>query len=176
MEQILKVDLNGNTIGIIEKLEAHKTPVLHKAFSVFLINENKMLIQRRAKNKYHSSLLWTNSCCSHPRANLTFDESVKNRLYEELGITKQVGLTKLFDFTYLTKFNDNLFEYEHDTVLVGEYNGEINFNKQEIEEVEWIDIDILQKQLVTNPLEFSSWFLICAPKVIEYLKNKKVDF
>ena len=171
MEQILKVDLNGNTVGTIEKLEAHKTPILHKAFSVFLFDGNKMLIQRRAKNKYHSSLLWANSCCSHPRANLSFDESVKNRLFEELGITKEINLTKLFDFVYLTKFNDNLFEYEHDTVLVGKYTDEINFNKEEIDDVEWIDISTLKQQLISNPNKFSSWFLIAAPKVIEYIEN-----
>ena len=86
MEKIIKVDINDNYVGEIEKLDAHTQPILHRAFSVFLYNGDKILIQRRAKNKYHSGGLWANSCCSHPRANKTFLQSVKERLKEEFKV------------------------------------------------------------------------------------------
>ena len=172
MEKIIKVDISDNYIDEIEKLDAHTQPILHRAFSVFLYNGDKILIQRRAKNKYHSGGLWANACCSHPRANKTFLQSVKERLFEELNISEDINLTEIFSFTYLTKFNDNLYEYEFDHVLVGEYkNKNIIFNPEEIMEYEWISLSDLKYQLVNTPQKFASWFIICAPKVINYLQN-----
>lgn len=174
MENIIKVDIDDNQIGEVEKLEAHLTPILHRAFSVFLYNGNKILLQRRAFGKYHSGGLWANTCCSHPRPNLTFMQSVANRLEFELGIKDACNLKEIFSFTYLSKYNDNLYEYEYDHVLVGEYdiNKTVNFNKEEICDLKWVDISDLKKDLVANPTKYATWFLICAPKVIKYLQNK----
>lgn len=171
MEKIIKVDLNDNEIGQIEKLEAHKQPILHRAFSVFLVCGSKMLIQKRADGKYHSSGLWANSCCSHPRPNKTFLQSVYDRLDVELGIKKEIPLKEIFKFTYLSKYEENLYEYEYDHVLVGEYDKDkvINFNKEEIAEVAWIEIEELKNDMILNPKKYSTWFIICAPKVFEYL-------
>lgn len=171
MENIIKVDLNDNTLGEIEKLQAHKTPVLHRAFSVFLVDGNKMLIQKRALNKYHSGGLWANACCSHPRPNLSFMDSVKNRIELELGITKDINLKEVFSFTYLSKYAQDLYEYEYDHVLVGSYSSlkPINFNSEEIAEVKWVNIDWLKKDMVSSPQNYATWFIICAPKVFDYL-------
>ena len=174
MEQIIKVDINDNEIGTIEKLTAHKTPVLHRAFSIFLVDGNKMLIQKRALNKYHSGGLWANSCCSHPRPNKTILQSCKDRLDVELGIKEDIELKEIFCFTYLSKYAEDLYEYEFDHVFVGKYSqkNKINFNKEEICELKWVKIDDLKKDLVKNPQKYSKWFLICAPKVINCLENK----
>jgi len=172
MENIIKVDINDNPIGTIEKLTAHKTPVLHRAFSVFLYRGDKILLQKRALNKYHSGGLWANSCCSHPRANMSFLDSVYSRLNFELGIKDKINLQELFSFTYLSKYADDLYEYEYDHVLVGEYKQEnLNFNKDEISELKWWNIFDLEKELVLNPQKFATWFLICAPKVIYKIKE-----
>ena len=172
MEKIIKVDINDNQIGTIEKLEAHKTPILHSAFSVFLICGEHMLIQKRALGKYHSGGLWANACCSHPRPNKTFIESIYDRLNLEIGVKEKLTLKEIFSFTYLSKYEDNLYEYEYDHVLVGEYQKDkpINFNTDEIEEVKWIKIKDLKKDMVQNPTTYATWFVICAPKVIEYLE------
>jgi isopentenyl-diphosphate delta-isomerase len=176
LEQIIKVDIEDRELGHIEKLEAHRTPILHRAFSVFLVDGDYMLIQKRAFNKYHSGGLWANSCCSHPRPGKSFLESVYDRIELELGITEKVDLEEIFNFTYLSKYAEDLYEYEFDHVLVGEYPKEnlINFNAEEIEEVQWVKIDELKKDMVENPKKYSTWFIICAPKVFKYLnKNKK---
>ncbi len=169
-EKILRVDLNDNVLGSISKLDAHLKPILHRAFSVFIFKEGKFLLQKRNKNKYHSGGLWANSLCSHPRENLSFNESVKQRAKFELGIDN-LEFKELFKFTYITKFNDNLFEYELDHVLLSDYNGKIKFNPDEIEEVKWVNLSELEKDLVENPQKYASWFLICAPKVIEIVKS-----
>lgn len=168
--RLVKVDIFDNQLGEVSKADAHKSPILHRAFSVFLYNDNKeILIQKRADNKYHSGGLWANACCSHPQKDENIILSAKNRLIEELGIS--TDLKELFTFTYMHKFNDELFEYELDHVLLGKYNGEIKLNTEEASEYKWISIDELNKALVSSPQDFASWFIICAPKVTLYIKN-----
>ena len=172
MEDVILVDINDNQIGTMDKMQAHTKPNLHRAFSVFLFNGNKMLIQKRAFNKYHSGGLWANACCSHPRANKEFLDSVYDRISFELGIKNKIDLKELFSFTYCSKYNENLYEYEYDHVLLGNIkNYDNNFNKDEIAEMKWVDIDWLSLDLVKNPTYYASWFLICAPRVIKYIKD-----
>src|SRR6185369_8825733 len=67
-QQVILVNENDETIGAIDKMEAHKKGLLHRAFSVFIFNsKGEMLLQKRALNKYHSGGLWSNACCSHPQ-------------------------------------------------------------------------------------------------------------
>ncbi len=172
MEELILVDIFDNKIGTMEKLTAHKNPTLHSAFSLFIHKNNKLLLQKRNINKYHSGGLWANSCCSHPRPNKTFSQSVKERVEFELGI-KNIDFIEIDKFIYLSQYSKNLFEYELDHVLVAEYNGEeIKFNPDEIEQIEWVSINQLEKELVSNPQKFATWFISCAPKVIQYIKEK----
>lgn len=168
-KSVLLVDLADNPIKQIEKLKAHKRPILHRAFSVFLYNENKILIQRRAKTKYHSPSLWANACCSHPITNDIISEA-NVRLKEELGIKEKVELKPLFSFVYYAKL-ENVYEYELDHVLVGNYCGKIKLNKTEADKFKWVEVRTLEKLLVSKPNVFAPWFLICAPRVIKHLKK-----
>lgn len=168
---VVEVDINDNPIGRVEKSRAHRSPVLHRAFSVFLFHDGKMLIQKRAKTKYHSGGLWANTCCSHPTTNNIVDEA-KKRLFEETGIV-QGELKEAFCFTYFHKFSDTLFEYEFDHVLIGEYCGEYKINPDEVEEMRWVDFDTLKNDLSKKPQIFAPWFLIAAPRVIDQLTRQK---
>lgn len=168
---LIKVDIFDKPIGTISKEKAHEKPILHRAFSVFLYYGNKMLIQQRAYNKYHSGGLWANTCCSHPRTN-NIIEDAKIRLKEEVGITSPT-LKEIFTFTYLSKYADNLYEYEYDHVIVGEFNGNYKVNKEEVESLKWIDVDELATDMTNNPTKYATWFIIAAPKVINYIKSKK---
>lgn len=173
MDELILVDIFDNKIGTLDKASAHAKPILHRAFSVFLYNDNKMLVQKRAQDKYHSGGLIANTCCSHPRTDDILGDAV-TRLKFEVGIkVKAIDLHELFSFTYLTKFNENLYEYEYDHVIVGKYDGEYKINEEEVSELKWVEIDKLALDLVKNPKKYASWFLICAPKVIEYIKNNK---
>ena len=87
MDQVILVDELDTPIGVMEKMQAHRKGVLHRAFSVLIFNdEGEMLIHRRALSKYHSGGLWTNACCSHPREGETTEESGHRRLMEEMGL------------------------------------------------------------------------------------------
>src|SRR5258708_39555709 len=109
----------------MEKMQAHRSALLHRAFSVFVFNsKGEMLLQRRALNKYHSGGLWTNACCSHPQPGESIEISARKRLMEELGF--DVPLEKIFDFVYRSDFDNGLTEHEFDHVFVGHHHGPLN--------------------------------------------------
>ena len=104
-DYVILVDKNDNEIGTEEKILAHQKKLLHRAFSIFLFNDNlEILLQKRAPNKYHSGNLWTNTCCSHPVKNLSLEESAQSRLVVEMGI--EAKLKKIFSFVYETEFEN----------------------------------------------------------------------
>ncbi|MBR2885514.1 MAG: isopentenyl-diphosphate Delta-isomerase [Clostridia bacterium] len=167
MSDILKVDLQDNIIGYGTKEECHKTPILHRAFSVFLYSGNKMLIQQRAMHKYHSGGLWTNACCSHPKKDEDFFEAVQNRLEEELGIT--CAVEEKFEFVYYHRFEEDLYEYEIDHVFVGEFRGDVTLNPDEAMDSKWIGFEELKNDVLSHPEKYTVWFITALPKVLEII-------
>lgn len=161
---VILVDENDKEIGSCEKLEAHQQGWLHRAFSIFIFNRRgEMLLQQRALNKYHSPGLWTNACCSHPAPGEKLEEAASRRLEEELGIS--TSLEKRFDFIYRAEFENGLTEYEFDHVLVGEYEGNIDFNKEEVMDIAWKDVRMVEQELEADPSKFSAWFKIAFQKM-----------
>lgn len=172
-EKIIAVDFDDNELYRISKEEAHKKPILHRAFSVFLYDGEYVLLQRRAKGKYHSGLLIANSCCSHPRTKTNILDEARSRVKEELGADIDL-LTEINSFVYCNQFNENLFEYEYDYVLVGEVNKdtlELQINPEEVEGVFWLKIDEVKEQLILSPEKFAVWFKTAFDIFLKY-KNK----
>ncbi|MBQ8518167.1 MAG: isopentenyl-diphosphate Delta-isomerase [Agathobacter sp.] len=170
-DKLIWVDLFDNEIGSGDKLETHVKNQLHRAFSVFIVHDGKMLIQKRALEKYHSGGLWANSCCSHPRWGETLADAVQKRLEEELGIPQGACVPKeLFAFNYFSQY-DGLSEYEIDHVFLTDYHGDIQVDPDEIMELRWVSLEELKRELEEAPQSFSTWFLIAAPRVMEYVQN-----
>lgn len=174
MEQkLIWVDLMDHEIGYGEKLETHRKNILHRAFSVFLYSDGKILIQQREQSKYHSGGLWANSCCSHPRQGEDILTAAGRRMEEELGIQQGTCELKEIDsFVYFQQY-DGLSEYEFDHVILGEYNGDVSPNPEEIQDLRWISYEDLEKELLKQPQKFAAWFRIAAPKVLKCLKEEK---
>lgn len=108
-ENVILVNEKDEQIGLMPKLEAHEKAVLHRAFSVFVLNDkNELMLQQRAHHKYHSPLLWTNTCCSHQREGEMNLEAGNRRLMEEMGF--QTDLKELFHFIYKAPFDNGLTE------------------------------------------------------------------
>jgi len=171
-EEVILVNENDVTVGAMEKMEAHREAVLHRAFSIFIFNaKGEMLLQQRAINKYHSGGLWTNACCSHPRPGEETIEAAQRRLKEELGF--QIPLKKIFDFTYKTEFNNGLTEFEFDHVFVGEYNGNVAANPEEISDFCFKEMKEIKQSLQTHPQKYTVWFQLAFPKIEQWFADKK---
>ncbi len=169
-EQVILVDQNDNPRGLMPKMEAHEKAELHRAFSVFIFNDQKeLMLQQRAKHKYHSPLLWTNTCCSHQRAGESNIEAGKRRLQEEMGFTTEIK--EVFSFIYKAPFDNGLTEHELDHVMVGHYNGDPIINREEVEDFRWMTLDAVKNDIRTNPHLYTAWFKIIFEKSFEKLKN-----
>jgi isopentenyl-diphosphate delta-isomerase len=172
-EQVVLVTINDEPIGLMNKLEAHEKAVLHRAFSVFVLNDkNEVMLQQRAQHKYHSPLLWTNTCCSHQRAGETNIEAGKRRLEEEMGFVTE--LKELFHFIYKAPFDNGLTEHELDHVMIGYYNGEPVINPDEVEHWKWMDIEAIRIDMKSNPEHYTVWFKIIFNEFYHYLEDHKL--
>ncbi|HTO36500.1 MAG TPA: isopentenyl-diphosphate Delta-isomerase [Flavobacterium sp.] len=171
-EKVILVNENDEPIGLMPKMEAHEKAVLHRAFSVFVLNDkNELMLQQRAADKYHSPLLWANTCCSHQRKNETNIEAGNRRLQEEMGFTTE--LKELFSFIYKAPFDNGLTEHELDHVMIGYYNGEPTINPDEVEAWKWMDIDEVRKDIQKNPENYTAWFKIIFDKFYHFLEEHK---
>lgn len=158
-EKVILVDTNDNPIGLMNKLEAHEKAVLHRAFSVFILNDkNELMLQQRAHHKYHSPLLWTNTCCSHQRENETNIQAGTRRLREEMGF--ETELKEMFHFIYKAPFDNGLTEHELDHVMIGYYNDLPLINADEVENWKWMKIEDVKNNMITNPDLYTIWFKI----------------
>ena len=162
-EQVILVDEQDNPIGLMPKMEAHEKAVLHRAFSVFIFNDKgDLMLQQRAKDKYHSPLLWTNTCCSHQRDGETNLEAGKRRLEEEMGFT--TDLKEVFSFIYKAPFENGLTEHELDHVMVGKFNDKPNINKEEVETYKWMTLQEVKVDMELHPQNYTEWFKIIFEK------------
>ncbi len=164
-EMLILVDENDRQIGTEEKIKAHEEGKLHRAFSIFIFNsKGEMLLQKRAKTKYHSGGLWTNTCCSHPRDGERIEEAVHRRLKEEMGFDCE--LEEKFHFIYKVKLDHGLTEHEFDHVFVGKYDGEVKPNPEEADDFKWINMETLKKDLEEHPENYTEWFKIAIQKFL----------
>ncbi len=172
-EKVILVNEKDEQIGLMPKLEAHEKAVLHRAFSIFILNENnQVMLQQRAANKYHSPLLWTNTCCSHQREGETNLQAGNRRLQEEMGFSTE--LKELFHFIYKAPFDNGLTEHELDHVMIGYYNEAPIINKDEAENWKWMDIDTIKIDLKQNPESYTVWFKIIFEKFYHFLEKAKM--
>ncbi|MDO8451710.1 MAG: isopentenyl-diphosphate Delta-isomerase [bacterium] len=153
------VDSSGKRIGGIEKLEAHKKGKLHEAFSIFIFNEDReLLLQKRAKNKYHSGGLWSNTCCSHASLNEPLEEAVHRRLKDELGIDSE--LKELFPIVYTANFPNGLTENEFDYIFIGFSDAVPKINPSEASDFKWVKIGDLITNINAHPQDYTEWLKI----------------
>jgi isopentenyl-diphosphate delta-isomerase len=163
---VILVDENDNPIGEMEKIEAHEKGLLHRAFSVFIYNDNnELMLQQRALSKYHTPGLWTNTCCSHQKVGESNIQAGQRRLMEEMGFS--VPLEDKMAFTYKAPFANGLTEHEYDHILVGHYNDEPNPNPDEVESWRWESLENIKKDITQHPEKYTAWFKIIFEK---YLK------
>lgn len=171
-EFVILVNAKDEPQGLMGKMLAHRNGSLHRAFSVFLFNDQgETLLQQRAEGKYHSPMLWTNSCCSHPREGETVLDAANRRLGEELGIDEKDvhGLKKLFHFQYHASFDDGLVEHELDHVLTAKFQGDTPFNHDEVHALAWRSIADIQSDMEANPSDFTAWFQIIFKEYLNHL-------
>lgn len=157
MDQVVLVDEQDRAVGTMEKMEAHRTGKLHRAFSILVYNSRgDLLVQQRSASKYHSPGLWTNTCCSHPRPEENIGEAAARRLKEEMGIDAKPEF--LYSFIYQIEFDNGLIEHELDHVFRATFDGIPQENPKEVQAWRYVSIEELQKEIAAAPDQFTHWF------------------
>ena len=166
MTQVILVDKSDKIIGYKEKVEAHKNPVpLHRAISIVIFDKSgqKTLLTKRSFKKPTWPLFWSNTVCSHPYRNESYQKAAERRIFEEAGF--RTKLTEVFRFTYEAKYDEVWGEHENDVVFKGEYEGPVNPNPDEIADYKWVEVGKLKEDINKNPKKYTPWFKIILRKL-----------
>ncbi|OGJ21828.1 MAG: isopentenyl-diphosphate delta-isomerase [Candidatus Pacebacteria bacterium RIFCSPHIGHO2_01_FULL_46_10] len=165
---LILVDENDNQRGTTDVLDAHRgTAKRHRAISVFLFNKKgELLMQQRSAKKIVGAFQWANTCCGNVHDGETREACARRRLKEELGIT-DVVLRPLCTFEYHVQCNPEFSEWEIDQVFVGEYDGEVQPNPDEVKTYAFMKIADIEQEIKAQKEIYAPWFHI-------FLKNKNV--
>ncbi len=171
--EVILVDEKDNQIGTGEKLKIHQEGKLHRAFSIFIFNsKGELLLQKRARLKYHSGGLWTNTCCSHPRPGESLEEATHRRLKEEMEI--DCDLKEILNFIYKVKLGD-LIEHEFNHVFFGKFNGNPRPDQREAEDWKWVKPGELKQDVKKNSENYAYWFKLVLDKVLNLKFVEEVE-
>lgn len=165
---VVLVDANDRPLGTANKLEAHTEGWLHRAFSVFVFDaDDRLLLQQRHADKYHSGGLWSNTCCSHPRPGESLSDATQRRLQEEMGFT--CTLDRVFGFTYRADVGSDLQEHEFDHVFVGRTHRrpQVTPHPDEVSDWQWVDPSALCDDIEAHPERYTVWFRLVLHRALD---------
>ena len=170
--RVILVDEHDNALGTQEKLRAHQNGgQLHRAFSLFIRDDqDRILLQRRAQNKYHCPGLWSNSCCSHPQPGMSLLRCAQKRLQEELGFN--TPLRKIGTMTYHLPLSKGLTEREFDHIYLGRYDGAVAPDPSEVQDYKWVRLIELEQDIQAHAENYTPWLLKILPVLIDHLGRK----
>ncbi|HEX8282914.1 MAG TPA: isopentenyl-diphosphate Delta-isomerase [Pyrinomonadaceae bacterium] len=158
-ERVILVDECDRELGVAGKMSAHTEGALHRAFSVFIFDgAGRLLLQRRARGKYHSGGLWSNTACGHPRPGEPTATAARRRLREEMNLDCE--LREAFEFVYRAELGGALVEHEYDHVFVGTDDSEPEPDPSEVEEWRWVSMNELRRGLRDEPESYSFWLKV----------------
>ena len=155
-EKLILVDERNRAIGTAGKTKVHRRALLHRAFSIFLIDAHgRLLLQQRQRTKYHSAGLWANACCGHPRPGERTVVAAHRRLREELGIGS--ALTFGFFARYRAALDNGMHENEFVYVYFGPLAGTPKPNPVEVLDVALSTVEQVRRQIARDPTSVTVW-------------------
>ena len=156
-EQLILVDEANRATGSAGKTEVHRAGLLHRAFSIFIVDDRgRILLQRRHPKKYHSGGLWANSCCGHPRPGERTVTAARRRLGEELGVAGDLAFG--FFARYRAPLDHGMTENEFVYVYFGTLNAPPRPHPDEIADIAFLPFQEIRRRLKREPESFAVWF------------------
>ncbi len=146
----------------VEKLAVHQRGLRHLAVSVFVMDGDRVLMQRRALGKYHTPGLWANTCCTHPLWDEAPQDCARRRLHQELGIT---GLSPEFRnrVEYRADVGGGLTEHELVDIFVAHADSAtlpLRPDPDEVMETRWQSLPDLRDSVAHEPDAYTPWLRI----------------
>lgn len=152
---------SGDTLRPMNKLTVHRQGLKHPAVSVFLVAAGRLLIQRRAPEKYHTPGLWANTCCTHPLWGEAPKDCALRRLDDELGISG-VTLHHRGQIEYRADVGGGMIEHEVVDLFVAECTDppSVAPNPDEVMDTRWVTPQELRDLITRAPDSFTPWMRI----------------
>jgi isopentenyl-diphosphate delta-isomerase len=155
-EPLILVDEANRARGSAPKLAVHEAGLLHRAFSIFMVDgRGRMLLQRRNPHKYHSGGLWANSCCGHPRPGEQTLTAARRRLNEELGVHDPLRFG--FFARYRADLDHGLQENELVYVYFGRLDAPAKPDPAEVSGLDFVSLAELERRIKRKPGSFTYW-------------------
>jgi isopentenyl-diphosphate delta-isomerase len=155
-ENLILINERNRAVGTATKQLVHRKGLLHRAFSIFLIDSHgRFLLQQRHPRKYHSGGLWANSCCGHPKAHERSIQAARRRLGEELGI--DANLRFGFFSRYQTTLDNGMHENEFVYVYFGNLMAPVKPNVDEIINIDYFTPREIGRRMKQEPNSFTYW-------------------
>jgi isopentenyl-diphosphate delta-isomerase len=162
-EQVVLLDEDGNAIGTAAKSEVHGTDTpLHLAFSCYVFDhDGRLLVTQRALDKRTFGGVWTNTCCGHPSPGEPFEEGVRRRVGQELGLELEELRLLLPRFRYRAVVPDGphagTVEHEMCPVFVATASVDPTPDRSEVEAWEWVPWAEFRGDVLSGRREVSQW-------------------
>ena len=156
-EILILVDDNDNEIGTDTREACHAGKgKRHRAYTALLFHNGRMLLQQRSRKKLLWPGAWDVSFTSHVYPGETYQQAASRRALQELSA--RVGeLKDVHSFVYFAPQGANA-ENEFCRVLVGDFDGEIKPNPDEIVSVRWARLGEVKADVASNPDAYTPWF------------------
>lgn len=168
--EVILVDERDVCVGRMEKLQAHREGLLHRAITVYVFNpQGELMLQQRAQAKYHCGGLWSNTCCGHPMPHEDTRQAAQRRLFEEMGL--RCGLTPMFTLQYRLPLSNGLIEHEFDHVYFGVSAQAPELNPEEAMAWRYQPVAAIQNEINTHPALFTPWFKLTFTAIPQYLSQ-----
>ncbi|WP_083615871.1 isopentenyl-diphosphate Delta-isomerase [Pantoea sp. 1.19] len=162
--EVILVDGRDRPTGRMEKLEVHEKGLLHRAVTVYVFNsQHQLLLQQRARDKYHCGGLWSNTTCGHPWPQEGTRAAAERRLREEMGLT--LALTPVFELSYNLPMGNGLTEHEYGHVFFAISDQPPRPDPQEAGDWQYCCLPEIARQMAAEPTRFTPWFLHTFPRI-----------
>jgi isopentenyl-diphosphate delta-isomerase len=155
-ERLILVDEKNRAAGFGGKNAVHRAGLLHRAFSIFIVDDKgRLLLQKRSAKKYHSGGLWANSCCGHPRPGEQTIAAARRRLDEELGLSAPLAFR--FFSRYRAALDGGMTENEFVYVYFGPLTAPPEPAPAEVSGVEFASPEEIKGRIAREPEAFTYW-------------------
>ena len=162
MENIIIADENDNYIGLEEKEKCHNGDgILHRAFLAMVFNKRgELLLARRSRTKKLWPGFWDGTVASHLHEGEDYEAATRRRLEQEIGLVTD-NVEYLFKFYYKAVYKNLGTEHEICAVLnvTGIEPEEIEPNREEIDEIRFVDPCELMRELGDDKNKYTPWLI-----------------
>jgi len=165
-EYFYVVDEYDMVIGRASREECHgNNRLIHRSVYIFVLNsKGEIFLQRRSLSKDLYPGYYTGSATGHVDYGEEYDEAAKRELEEELGIDAPIKRIRKFK-----SFSE--IEREISALYLCRYDGPIQFNKKEVTNGLFMNINDIKKSIETGEKQFAYGFKVAFKEFLRCFEN-----